>query len=521
VPEADLKRFIMFKPGMTYSRKLITATTDLMVARLGLDGYAFAKVDPVPTIDKDTHNVAITLMVDPGNRVYVRRINFNGATSVNDDVFRREMRQLEGSFLSNAAIERSKTRMQRLPFIEKAEEENKPVPGTSDLVDVDWKIKEGLPGTFSLGIGYSEAYAFSLNGSFTHSNWMGTGERVSAEANVSKYQKIASFAHTNPYTNIDGLSRTISLSFRKSSQPTSATSQIDTQAISLGLGYGYFITEYQTFNFGLAVQFNDLVTQPGGSAPETIDWVRQNGRPYINQYTLGMPPTTFDIYGTKYTAYVASVGWQYDSRNRTMFADHGALISAGLTGAVPGSDVEYWSSSLRYTQFIPLAWNFTYMFNGNFDYGQAYGNTTTLPPYNRWYAGGPDSVRGYKESRLGPRDYFGNPYGGNIRLTAQSEILFPMPEKWRNSARVSLFYDVANVFSNENIQYVGINRVTPVDYKFSYDNLKRSTGIAVQWLAPLGVFRFSFAIPLNSKDADGIHYQDEREGFQFTVGQAF
>jgi outer membrane protein insertion porin family len=151
----------------------------------------------------------------------------------------------------------------------------------------------------------------------------------------------------------------------------------------------------------------------------------------------------------------------------------------------------------------------------------AYGDTTSIPQFRRSLAGGPDSVRGFRESRLGPKDRYGRPYGGNLRTVLQTEILFPMPDKWRNSARVSLFYDMGNVFSTDKIKFVGTDGVTPVDYSFSYDKLKHSTGIAVQWLAPLGVFRFSYAIPLNANPAIGVNYPDEKEGFQFSIGQAF
>jgi outer membrane protein insertion porin family len=154
-------------------------------------------------------------------------------------------------------------------------------------------------------------------------------------------------------------------------------------------------------------------------------------------------------------------------------------------------------------------------------YAQALGDTTSVPQFRRSLAGGPDSVRGYRESRLGPKDFYGRPYGGNLLTVLQTELLFPMPEKFRNSARVSLFYDMGNVFSTDDVHYVGTDQRTPVSYHFSYDNLKRSTGIAVQWLAPLGVFRFSYAIPLNANEPIGVHYGDEKEGFQFSIGQAF
>ena len=181
VPEADLKRMLLVKPDQVYSRKLITQTQELLALRLGVEGYAFAKIDPVPTANEADKTVDLTFFVDSGNRAYVRRINFINTTAIDDEVLRREMRQLEGSYLSNSLLERSKQRLQRLPYIERVEFDTTPVPGTPDLVDVDFDIKEGLPGQFSGGIGYSESQSFILNGSFVHSNFMGSGERLALE----------------------------------------------------------------------------------------------------------------------------------------------------------------------------------------------------------------------------------------------------------------------------------------------------------------------------------------------------
>ena len=222
--------------GDIYSRKFITATTELMALRLGQDGYAFAKIDPVPQENPQTKEISITFLVQPGSRAYVRHINFEGSTGINDDVLRREMRQMEGGYLSNAAVERSKQRLQRLPFIEKVDVETTPVPGTPDLVDVDFKIKEGLPGQFSGGIGYSQSQSIMLNGSFVHSNFLGTGNRVAAELNAGQYSQVYSISHTDPYVTIDGVSRTVSLSYRNYSQYTSSSSQFDTTTGALGRG---------------------------------------------------------------------------------------------------------------------------------------------------------------------------------------------------------------------------------------------------------------------------------------------
>jgi len=521
VPEEDLRGLVQVRRGDIYSQRMITATTELMQLRLGVDGYAFAKVDPVPQQDPETKEVALTFLVDPGKRAYVRRINFSGTTSINDDVLRREMRQMEGAYLSNAAVDRSKLRLQRLPYIEDVKVETTPVPGSADLVDVDFEIKEGLPGQFSGGIGYSESQSVLLNGSFVHSNFMGTGNRVAAEINAGQYAQIYSLSHTDPYTTVDGVSRTVSAVYRSATQFTSASSDFSTDTGTLSVDYGWPLSEFQSVRFGLAFTRSDLLTDPNGSSQEASFWVQNNGNTYTKNARFGVPPINYLYYGTKFDAYLLSVGWGYDSRNRALFADRGARHRVNFGYTIPGSGVEYYTLNYDYLQFVPISKWFTLMFNLDVGYGFDLGDTTSIPPYRRFYAGGPDSVRGFRESRLGPKDSLGNPYGGNLRMVAQTELLLPMPEKWRNSARFSLFFDAGNVFSTDSVTYVGRDRVTPVDYNFSADKIKYSTGVAVQWLAPLGVFRFSYAVPLNAEKSTGVEYGDQTEGFQFSIGQAF
>ena len=521
VPESQLWPLVQVRRGDIFSQKMLTVTTELMALRLGQDGYAFAKIEPVPIADQDAKEIAVTFLVEPGNRAYVRRINFSGSTSINDDVLRREMRQMEGGYLSNAAVERSKQRLQRLPFIESVEVETTPVPGTPDLVDVDFKIKEGLPGQFSGGIGYSESQSILLNGSFIHSNFMGTGNRVAAEANAGRYSQVYSLSHTNPYTTIDGVSRSLSATYRKYSQFTSSSSDFETDTGTLAVDYGWPISEFQSVRAGLALQRSDLFTDPFSSAQEALVWVQNNGNTYTRQSSVGVPPVSLTYYGTKFDTYELSLGWGFDSRNRTIFADRGARHRLGVTYALPGSDVQFYILNYDYLQFIPISKWFTLMLNTEIGYGMDVGETTSVPPYRQFFAGGPESVRGFRASWLGPRDSFGNPYGGNLKFTNQFELLLPMPEKYRSTARFSAFFDVGNVFSTGHVDFVGRDGVTPVSYEFEFDKLKYSAGLAVQWLAPLGVFRFSYAFPLNAEKGRGVEYGDKTENFQFSIGQAF
>ncbi|MCC7199027.1 MAG: outer membrane protein assembly factor BamA [Gammaproteobacteria bacterium] len=522
VPEAQLRNLVLFKPGDTYSRKAITQTQEFMNLRLGVDGYAFAKIDPVPQEDTDKKIVNLTFFVDPGNRAYVRRVNFVGTTAVDDEVLRREVRQLEGSYLSNSLAERSKERLQRLPYIEKVEFESKPVPGTPDLVDVDYTIKDGLPGQFSGGIGYSASQSVILNGSFVHSNFMGSGQRVALELQGGQYAKVYSFSHTDPYTNIDGVSRSIGLQHRDVTQFVSAASDFSTKTQQASLEFGYPVSEYQSVRLGLVGQQSDLLTNPSNSAAQAVDWVRNNGNVYERVIPPSIPggiPTV--IFGSKFRTFELVAGWAFDSRNRAIFADRGMRHSLSASIAAPGSDVQYYVLNYEFLKLIPVWGQWTVALGGELGYGEAMGDTTALPPYRNFFAGGPETVRGYAESRLGPKDSYGNPYGGNMKVNGRAELIFPVPAKWRASTRISAFFDIGNVFSTEGIPFYGPDGTTPASYDFDYNELKQSAGIAVQWLAPLGIFRFSYGIPLNANKGSAGVYKDETESFQFTVGSAF
>jgi outer membrane protein insertion porin family len=531
VPEEQLRRLLLIKPGDTFSRKAITSSQELMSYRLGADGYAFAKIDPVPTPDNDKKTVSITFFIEPGNRVYVRHINFENTTAINDETLRREMRQLEGGWLSNSAVERSKERIQRLPYVEKVEFETKPVPGSADLVDVNYTIKEGLPGQFGGGIGYSESQKFSLNGNFVHSNFLGSGERIALEINAGKYSKSYTFAQTDPYTTVDNVSRTASLTYRDITQFVAASSAFSTKQITGALQWSYPITEYQYLTAGMSANKNSLVVSQGYSAQQSVNWVKDNGNTFQRQLSdtngdgvVNSLDNPYTVFGTDFYTYELTGGWSYEGRNRALFPDRGMKIQLSARYALPLSSVRYYQTNFDFIRYVPIWRKFLLSVQASVDYASALGSTTSLPPYLNYFAGGPDSVRGYRESRLGPRDNIGigNPYGGNFRVVNRYEMIFPVPDKWKSAARVSWFYDIGNVFqTGSKVKFLGVDDVTPVDYHFSYDSLKRSTGIAVQWLAPLGLFRFSYGIPLNANPGNTVRFNDETERFQFSIGQAF
>ena len=529
VPQAQLQALLRVAPGEIYSQKAISATQELIRNRLGMEGFFFSKVEPVPTIDEATKTVALTFFVEPGSRTYVRQIAFKGTTRANDETLRRELRQLEGSLLSNVALERSKARLQQQPYIEEVSFETNQVPGTPDLVDVDFTIKERSSATIGGGIGYSAAQKFVLNGNFTDSDFMGGGNNVGLNADSGRYQRVYTLSDTNPYVTVDGLARTYSVSYRDSTQFVSTSSNFRSESVGAGMNFGYPVTEYQRVSAGINWSRVDLLTYAGSSAQQAVDWVSHNGHPYLRDvYSTSVYPdgsiltTETSLYGSNYQTVELNAAWNYDSRNRGLFADRGMHSSLALTYVPPGMDVRYWEGSYNFIGYVPLPLRTTLSFQAQVSYGMPLGDTTALPPYKRMYAGGPDSVRGYYESSLGPKDSNGNPYGGNLLTVARTELILPIPQKWQTSARISAFFDMGNVFSTDNTQYTGRDEATPVTYHFAYNQLKQSTGLAVQWLAPsLGIFRFSLGVPLNRYDGDSVHFADRIEDFQFTVGQSF
>ena len=524
VPQAELERLVLVHPGQIFDRKLITSSQELMQNRMGRDGYAFAKVEPVPTADNTNHTVALTFFVDPGNRVYVRNITFSGVTRINDEVLRREMRQLEGGWLSNVALERSKQRLQRLPYIKTVDFETTPVAGVPDQVDVNYKIEEGPASQLSGGIGYSETYKFQLNASFADADFLGSGQRVAVELNGGAFSKVYTVAWTNPYTTIDNLQRTISASYRDVTQFVSSSSNFSSETLTLGPTWAYPITETMYLRFGAVFESSQLLTNSLTSAEQAQQWVQENGHPYQRLAHDDASNNEYVFYGSNFKNLQAVLGWDWDTRNRTLFADRGMHQAISLSMTTPGSDVRYYVSNYQFIKYVPVWHSWTLSFLEGVDYGGALGNTTAIPPYRQFFGGGPDNVRGFRESLLGPRDQFGNPYGGNMRITSQNELIFPMPSKWAQTARVSLFYDMGGVYeTGSKLQFFGPDNISPESYRFNgFASLKRSVGVSVTWLAPIGLFRFSLGVPLNARNGDGITtWGDETEVFQFSVGQAF
>ena len=513
IPEEELNALILSQPGQIFSQQLLTFSEEAMRIRLGRDGYAFPQIQAVPELDEETSEVAVTFFVDAQSRVYVRRINFNGADNVNDEVFRREMRQFEGGYLSNNLLERSKILLQRLPYVETVEYETMPVSGSPDLVDVEFAIEEGLPGQFGGSVGYSGTQGVILGGNFIHSNFMGTGNRVALNLTGGEYYKVYDLSFTDPYRNMDGLQRSIQFSYQDIEQFTSVASQFSTTTLTGGLNWAYPISEYQQLRFGFAYQSAELLTS-FYSSQQAREWVLNNG----SQIDLG--PNS-NIAATEIQSLELVAGWSFDTRNRVLFPDSGMRLGMNLQAAIPGSEVEYYVARVDFTKYfrLPGAWRFK--INTELALGEGFGETTAPPPFRNFFGGGPGTVRGFKESWMGPIDSLGNPYGGNMLVANQFELILPTPGKLGNSTRISIFYDIGNVFSTGGVTFYDRTGVNKLSYDFDYDSLKQSVGLAVEWLAPLGLLRFSYASPLNAQEQTDFLWGDQVERFQFSIGNAF
>ncbi len=480
VPAAELRKLISVKKGTIFSRQEITASTKRITDRLGEEGYAFANVNVVPDLDEKEQTVALTFFVDPGKRVYVRRINITGNTKTRDEVVRRELRQMEGSWMSTEKVARSRERLNRLGFFSDVNVETPAVPGTPDQVDINYKVTERPTGSLSAGVGYSDTQGLLYNFSVSQENFAGTGKRVSVNLENSQVTQLYSIDYTDPYYTLDGISRGFRAYYRRTDAGQAQVINYTTNSYGASVNYGFPLSEYNTGKLGFGYEFTELLE--GASTSQTIrDYIAENG-------------STFDT--LKLTG-----SWSHDTRNRAIFPDRGQISSASTEVALPGGQLEYYKVNLRHQRYLPITDQFIFSLNGELGYGDGYGTTGMLPPFENFYAGGARSVRGYRANSLGPREGT-TPIGGDTRIVGNAELIFPNPfAKNSDSVRLSAFVDAGNVYAT--------------GAKLDFGELRYSAGLSTIWLTPIGALRFSLAAPLNPQP------QDELERFQFTLGTAF
>lgn len=444
-------------------------------------------------------------------RIYVRRIVFLGTDWINDKVLRRELSQLEGTLINTVALEQSRLRLERLPYVERAQINQRPVKDAPDQVDILITITEAPARRYGGGGAYSESHRASVHGYFINENLFGTGQRFSARVEVSEFHTAAQLSHTDPYAHPNGISRTIALSSRRFDQLTADTTELEGNLVRAQLEYGYQVAERQAIRLGLTLQDAELTTGPFASS-QLENWVRNNGNPAVQGNEAS----------TDYLTAEFLFGWHHDSRDKKVFPNTGVEQLLSLKVTVPGSEIEYYTIDYELSKYWPLNGGWTAKLGTRLGFGAKYGSkTSSLAPNLNWFAGGPNSVRGYRENRLGPKDSLGNPYGGNLFVSTQFELMMPLPEKWQKHMRIGFFYDIGNVFSTENVSFLDDDGQS-LDYTFELSELRQSVGIAAQFLMPLGVLRLSYGIPLNAEDNSPNRFlRDDIERFQIAIGVDF
>lgn len=481
VPQEDLFDAVLVRRGMIFSRKLVTESSTNITERLGEDGYAFANVNAIPEINEDDNTVSLTFFVDPGSRTYVRRINFFGNSKTRDEVLRREMRQLEGAWISTTKVDRSKVRLQRLGYFTDVNVETVPVPGTTDQVDVNFTVEERPSGNLLLGLGFSQTQGLIFNTSIAQENFLGSGKRIEFAFNNSSINRQFVFGYTNPYWTIDGVSRGFRLAYQETNASSANITNFDSRIASAGVNFGIPVTEFNFVNTALSFEATKL---------DTDFRVASQVQEFL------------DREGNDFNVVRASAGFAYDTRNSAIFPTRGVLHRIRTEIAVPGGDLQYYKVDYESRWFYPLTRSFTLLLKGRIGYGDSYADTEKLPFFENFFAGGPRSVRGYKENSLGPEDEFGRALGGNLLVVGNAELILPLPFfKDINTVRVTGFFDAGNVYAE--------------DEKFDSDELRMSAGISGVWMSPFGVLSASMAAPI--RDQPG----DDTQPFQFTFGTSF
>lgn len=491
VDEEILKSLILTKSGDVFSRKLMTSTQKRLENRLGAVGYAFSEVKVIPEIDEQKKTIDLIYQLKPGNKTHVRNINFHGNFRTYEVVLRREMRLMEGSILASHKLERSKIRLQRLSYLESVDIETKPVPGTDDMVDLEVTVEERLSGSFNIGAGFSQTQGLLFNVGLTQENLLGTGQRLAVNINTDSANTIYNVSFTDPYYTIDGVSRSVSLSFSKRDAAEEEINDFQTNSYSLNVNYGIPLTEYSTLRLGYGLSHVGLLLSSVNPSLEATDFV--------------------DNYGDSYDNLLFNASYTYDTRNRTVFATKGSSQTIAMNFSAPGSDLEFYKLSYLTKFYFSLTDSLTLLARSNLAYGNGYGELDQLPFYERYFAGGLRTVRGYNTNSLGPRDDYNSPMGGNMRITAGADLIFPIPfvDKPPSSVRFSAFYDIGNVFLETAPTY------NSTQDGFSAEELRTSVGLSFVWLAPIGPLRFSWSKALNDVEGDNLRV------FQFSIGSFF
>ena len=478
--EEEFKSLVTIQPGEAYNADTVATTTKAFTDYFGTFGFAFAKVDAVPEIDRVNNRVTFVLRGEPSRRAYVRRINISGNNRTRDEVVRREFRQFESSWYDGDKIRLSRDRVDRLGYFTEVNVDTQDVTGTNDQIDVGVTVVEKPTGNLQLGAGFSSAEKIALSFGIRQENVFGSGNYLGVEVNTSKINRQIVFSTVDPYFTQNGISRSLDL-YHRTVRP------LDGQGGDYGLK-----TTGASIRFG--VPFSETDTVYFGSGYE-----RLSIEPGINPL-----PSTYqnyaNLYGYKSTSIPLTVGWTRDSRDSALVPTKGRYQRASGEWGVAG-DARYLRGNYQVQQYVPINKQFTLGFNGEFGWGRGL-NGRPFSVFKNFSSGGLGSVRGFQQGSLGPRDAADLALGGPKKITLNAELSAPFPGAGNDrTLRLYGFLDAGNVFG-ENDPY-------------RLHDLRASYGLGISWISPVGPLRLAIANPLRKKVGDKI------ERFQFQIGTSF
>ncbi|WP_416305666.1 outer membrane protein assembly factor BamA [Neptunicella sp. SCSIO 80796] len=538
--EEAIKVLMPLREGQLYNLAMVTYTEEFISKYLGRFGYAFPTVTTIPEINDEDKTVKLRLSVEPGQRIYVRRINFKGNKVTADEVFRREVVQMEGSWLSNTALETSKNSMSRLTYVEEADFETIRIPGQDDKVDVDFTVKEQASGSFNAGIGYGDRTKLSLQAGIQQNNFLGTGNQLALNLNTISYQSSINLSYTDPYFTIDGISLGGSVFYTEFDAGSANLVQYKSKTYGVGINFGYPVNQFNRLNFGVTYKHQEV------SQLQRYEQIR-------NFYDVFADPENPDASLT-FDTFQLSAGWYRSTLNRGIFPTAGSSQRATLSATTPNSDLTYYKVNFDTKFYFPLSQNqrWSFLSRLQLSYGNGYGkidgHDQFLPFFEYFSTGGSDSLRGFENNTVGPKGILRTPsyitdpngnqivlgpendgismsqrsFGGNALALAGLELIVPTPfveEDFDNSVRTSLFVDAGNLWDTEfDIDEYSALRASErnkVPDFGDYSRFRASSGLSVQWLSPMGPMIFSFAKVIKQQDGDDTKF------FSFNVGQTF
>lgn len=482
--QKELTNLVTLKEGEIFSQAELTEMRSNIQERLGKDGFAFSRIGVTPQLDNINKSVSLVFKAEKGQKAYVRRIDISGNFKTKDEVFRREMRQLESSFLSKEKVDASKRRIQRLPFVESVKITTSPVAGRSDQVDLDVIVSETSSNQFTAGVGYSQTNGILFNLGLAQSNFLGTGQSLSVSGERSDSTNRFNFSFNNPYHTVNGVGRGFNFFYEENDADEDNVSDYESNAYGGDINYTIPLTEDNSLRFSLGYEHRDIILPS-----DTTDVAD-----HIVEFT--------ERYGSEYDNFLGKLSYIHDTRDRFLFPTEGIRQSVTLEVGLPGSDLEYYKLNYKAASYFPVSENITFSLKGGVSTGDGYGDTTELPFYERFYSGGISTVRGFDTNSLGPLDKNDDPQGGDFVVNAKAELLFPVPlAQDVKGLRMSAFVDAGNVYKD-------------ID-NFDADEIRYSAGLSATWISPLGPFTISYAEPINLEEGD-----DEQK-IQFTIGTSF